>query len=110
MEGGAGRASLSGIVQLDEFPTRFADALESAAARIRAVTADRLETWIRRAAAVAVLAALALVALAFLLVAAHRVLAIWLGSAGSLAVLGGLFLVAGLFTLNRGNERSRGDG
>lgn len=97
-------------MQLDEFPTRFADALESAAGRIRALTADRIETWIRWAVAVAALAALALLGLAFLLVAAHRTLAIWLGSAGSLAVLGGLFLLAGLFTLKRGGDRSGGDG
>ena len=96
-------------MQLDDLPTRFADTLESVAARIRALTADRLESWIRLALLVSVLVALGSLGLAFLLVAAHRALAVWLGSAGSLAVLGGLFSVAGLFIWNRGTRRNRGD-
>lgn len=93
---------------LDDLPTRFADALESAATRIRALTADRLENWIRVVMLLVVLLVLASVGLVFFLVAAHRVLSIWLGSAGSLSVLGGLFLIAGLFIWNGGRTRSKG--
>lgn len=95
-------------MQLDDLPTRFADALESAAVRIRGLTADRLESGIRAALFLLVLVALASVGLVFLLVAAHRVLSIWLGPAGSLTALGGLFLVAGLLIWNRGRTPSRG--
>ncbi len=101
-------ASLFEIVQLDDFPTRFADALESAAGRVRALTADRLENWIRTALFLLVLLVLVSVGLIFLLVAAHRALSIWLGPAGSLAVLGGLLLIAGLFIWNKGRTPSRG--
>lgn len=102
------RASLSGVVQLDDLPTRFADALESAAARVRALTADRLESWIRAALFLVVLLVLASVGLVFLLVAAHRALSLWLGPAASLVTLGGLFLIIGLLIWSTGRSRSRG--
>lgn len=94
---------------LDDLPARFADTLESVAARIRAMTADRLERWIRMGLFAAVVVILAIMGLAFFLVAAHRGLAILVGSAGSLGVLGGLFLAVGLLIWNRGNKRSPGD-
>jgi len=96
------------VVQLDDFPARFADGLESAARRVRALTADRLEGWIRAALFLFILLVLGSVGLVFLLVAAHRTLSIWLGPAGSLATLGGLLLIAGLFIWNKGRTASRG--
>ncbi len=95
-------------MQLDDLPTRFADALESAAARARALTADRLENWIRLALLLAVVVILASLGLTLLLIAARRALAVWLGAAGSLGALGGLFLVTGWLIWNRGATRSRG--
>lgn len=105
---GRQRASLFAIVQLDDLPTRFADALESAATRVRAMTADRLERWIRAGLLLVVLLMLGSVGLVLLLVAAHRALSIWLGSTGSLITLGGLFLVAGLLIWNAGRTHSKG--
>lgn len=95
-------------MQLDDLPTRFADALESAAARVRALTADRLERGIRVALLLVVLLVLTSVGLILLLVAAHRALSIWLGPAGSLSLLGGLFLVAGLLIWHGGRTNSEG--
>ena len=93
---------------LDDLPARFADALESAAARVRAKTADRLEGWIRAVLFVSVLMVLTLVSLIFVMIAAHRALSLGLGSAGSLATLGGLCLAAGLFVWKRGSKHMRG--
>ncbi|MCE2526203.1 MAG: hypothetical protein J4G00_01505 [Actinomycetia bacterium] len=92
------------IVQLDDLPTRFADALESAAIRIRGLTADRLESGIRAALLLVVLVTLACLGLVYLLVTSYRALSIWLGPAGSLTTLGGLFVIAGLFIWNRGRS------
>ena len=105
---GRQRASLLEIVQLDDLPTRFADALESAAARVREMTADRLERWIRAGMLLVVLLVFASVGLVLLLVAAHRALSIWLGPPGSLIAMGGLFLVAGLLIWNVGRTHSKG--
>lgn len=102
------RASLLEIVQLDDLPTRFADALESAATRIRALTADRLESLIRLVTLLVVLLVLASLALVFFLIAAHRALSTWLGPGGSLGILGGLFLIAGLLIWNVGQTRTKG--
>ena len=93
---------------LDDLPARFADALESAAARVRAKTADRLEGWIRAVLFVSVLMVLTLVSLVFVVIAAHRALSLGLGSAGSLATLGGLILAGGLFVWKRGSKNMRG--
>ena len=101
-------ASLFLAVQLEDLPTRFADALESAASRVRAMTADRMEGWIRTAMFLGVAAVIGATGLVFLLITAHRALAIGLGTAGSLATLGGLFLVAGLLIWNRGSSHPRG--
>ncbi len=88
---------------MDNLPARFADALESTAARVRSMTADRVEGWIRTAMFFAVLAVFFSIGLVFLLITAHRALSVGLGPAGSLATLGGLFLAAGLFLWNRGS-------
>lgn len=95
-------------MQFDDLPIRFADALESAAHRVRAMTADRMEGWIRIAMFLLIAAAIGATGLVFLLITAHRALSIGLGAAGSLAALGGLFLIAGLFTWKRGSSHPRG--
>lgn len=87
---------------MEELPARLADALESVATRVRNLTADRLESWIRASLFFLVSMVFAFLGLIYLLVAVHRALAIWLGPAGSLAALGGLFSIAGLFIWNKG--------
>ncbi len=93
---------------LNDLPTRFADVLESTATRVRAVTADRLENWIRLTRLLAVLITLASIGMVFLLIALRRVVAAWLGPAGASTLLGGLFLVAGLLIWNRRTAGSQG--
>lgn len=95
-------------MQFEDLPTRFADALESAAGRVRAMTADRMESGIRSAMFLLITAVLGGTGLVFLLVTAHRAISIGLGAAGSLATLGGLFVIAGLFIWNRGTSHLRG--
>lgn len=95
-------------MQLDDLPARFADALESGAARVRALTADRLNNWIRLALLLTVMVTLALIGLVLVLIASHRLLAVWLGSAGASTALGGLFVVAGLLIWNRGTASPPG--
>nr|MDE0501118.1 hypothetical protein [bacterium] len=95
-------------MQFEDLPTRFADALEAAASRVRAMTADRMEGWLRTAMFLGIAAVIGATGLVFLLITAHRALSIGLGAAGSLATLGGLFLVAGLFIWNRGSTHPRG--
>jgi protein-S-isoprenylcysteine O-methyltransferase Ste14 len=96
------------IVQLDDLPTRFANSLESAATRVRALTSDRLENLIRTVTILVVLLVLISVALAFFLIAAYRALSTWLGAGGSMGVLGGLFLLAGLLIWNMGRTWTKG--
>lgn len=103
-----GCATLLLTVPLDDLPTRFADSLESAAARVRALTADRAENGIRVALILAILATFVSLGSVFLLIACHRALAVWLGSAGASVVLGGLFLLAGWLIWSRGIVRSQG--
>ena len=95
-------------MQFEELPTRFADALETVAGRVRAMTADRMEGWIRTAMFLGSAVVIGATGLVFLLITAHRALAIGLGAAGSLATLGGLFLIAGLMIWNRGTTHPRG--
>lgn len=95
-------------MQLDDLPARFADTLEAAAGRVRAMTADRMEGWIRAATFLFIAGVVGIIGLVFFLITAHRALSIGLGAAGSLAALGGLFLIAGLFIWNRGSKRRRG--
>lgn len=80
---------------------RFADLLEGAAARARALTVDRLARGITLAALGLGAAALAAAALAFLFAALFRLLAAGVGATAAYAVLGALFTAAGWLVLRR---------
>jgi hypothetical protein len=82
---------------VDELPVRFADLLESIAARVRALTVDRVRKWIRVSALGLVAATLGMMAVVFLLLTIYGALAIPLGSYGAFGVLGALVLVGGIF-------------
>jgi hypothetical protein len=90
----APRINLTGV---DELPVRFADLLESIAARVRALTVDRVRKWIRVSALGLVAATLGMMAVVFLLLTIYGALAIPLGSDGAFGVLGALVLVGGIF-------------
>ncbi len=81
---------------MDDFPTRFADFLESIATRIRALTTDRVARWIRLSSLGLVALTLGMVAVLFLLLTVYGALAIPLGPDGAFGVLGAGALVAGI--------------
>jgi archaellum biogenesis protein FlaJ (TadC family) len=80
---------------MDDLPARFADLLESVAAKIRSVTVDRVRRVIRITSLGLVAATLGMLALVFLVLTIHGALAIPLGPDGAFAVFGLLLAVAG---------------
>ncbi len=86
---------------MDDWPTRFADLLETVASRVRAMTVDRASKAITIVSLVLPVLVLVSVAVVFLFMTIHGALAIPLGSAGAFGVIGGLFLVGGAFVWTR---------
>ncbi|MGQ0849905.1 MAG: hypothetical protein ACT4OP_12500 [Actinomycetota bacterium] len=82
---------------MDDFPTRFADLLDGFARRVRAVTVDRLNRWIRKSALGMSALTLALLATIFLMLAIFGALAIPLGPDGAFGVLGAVALLVGIW-------------
>jgi hypothetical protein len=82
---------------MNDFPTRFADLLESIATRVRALTIDRVSKWIRMSSLGMVAATLGMMAVVFLLLTVYGALAIPLGADGAFGVLGVIVLGAGIF-------------
>ena len=85
------------LTVMDDFPTRFADLLESIATRVRALTTDRVTKWIRVSSLGLVAATLGMMAVVFLLLTIYGALAIPLGPYGAFGVLGAIFLIGGVF-------------
>ncbi|MGH8957855.1 MAG: hypothetical protein ACRDVK_04180 [Acidimicrobiia bacterium] len=81
---------------MDDFPARFADFLEMVATRIRSLTVDRVNRWIRLSSLGMAAAMLGLVALVFLVLSIYGALAIPLGSDGAFGVLGLIVLIVGI--------------
>ena len=81
---------------MNDFPTRFADLLESIATRVRALTTDRVAKWIRMSSLGIVAATLGMMAVVFLLLTVYGALAIPLGTDGAFGVLGVMVLVGGI--------------
>ena len=81
---------------MNDFPTRFADLLESIATRVRALTTDRVAKWIRMSSLGIGAVTLGMTAVVFLLRTIYGALAIPLGADGAFGVLGGLVLAAGI--------------
>ena len=86
---------------VEDFPTRFADFLESIAIRVRSMTVDRIARAVRLSALGIVAAALGIMALMFLLLTMYGALAIPLGPDGAFAVLGGVALIGGAVLWSR---------
>lgn len=91
---------------MDDFPARFADALEMVATRIRSLTVDRVNRWIRLSSLGMAAVTLGLVAMVFLVLAIYGALAIPLGSDGAFAVMGFVALIFGVVTWTRRNKAS----
>lgn len=82
---------------MNDFPTRFADLLESIASRIRALTTDRVARWLRLSSLGLVALTFGMLAVIFLLLTIYGALAIPLGPDGAFGVLGGVVLIAAIF-------------
>jgi len=82
---------------VNDFPTRFADFLESIATRVRALTIDRVARWIRVSSLGLVAVTFGMMALIFLLLTVYGALAIHLGPDGAFGVLGAIMLGGGVF-------------
>ena len=80
---------------MEDFATRFADLLESVASKVRSLTTDRVNRWIRLGSLGMVAAALGLMATVFLALTVFGALAIPLGNDGAFGVLGAIALIAG---------------
>ncbi len=86
---------------MEDFPVKIADLLETTAARIRAMTVDRIARWIRWTAAGMIIGLLGLVIIVFLIVGLFRLLGGLLGVEWAYVLLGGLFVLVGLLLLGR---------
>ncbi len=91
---------------MDDFPTRIADLLESVAARVRAMTVDRIAKAVRWLAAAPLLLVLGVVGLIFLLIGLARIAGELVGVRLAYAILGGLLLAAAVFLWSKRNPKS----
>jgi hypothetical protein len=88
-------------VVVDDFPTRFAEFLESIALKVRAMTVDRVARVLRLTALGLIAASLGIMALVFLLLTLYGALEIPLGPDGAFAVLALILLIGGGYMWSR---------
>jgi hypothetical protein len=80
-----------------DYPAKIADYLEQTSTKIRSLTVDRIAVGVTWAAIGIVIAAIAVLALIWLLVAFFRALGTLIGQEVAYAVVGGILLLAGVF-------------
>ncbi|NOX23273.1 MAG: hypothetical protein GXP36_09305 [Actinobacteria bacterium] len=81
---------------MDDFPARIADALETFATKVRAMTVDRIANAVRWVTAGIVILTLAVVALILFIIGLFRVLDTAVDPEIAYAIIGGLFMVLGV--------------
>ena len=91
---------------MDDFPSRFAEFLESIASRARGLTTDRVRKWIRVSSLGLVAATLGMMAIVFLLLTIYGALAIPLGPDGAFGVLGAIVLAAAVVLWTKRSKAS----
>ena len=79
-----------------DFPTKIADAIESAAGKARSVTVDKAEAIGKWVAAGPILGMLAILAVIFLLIGVSRLLGELVGTEIAYAIIGGLLGIGAL--------------
>lgn len=89
---------------MEDFATRFADLLEMVATKIRSLTVDRVNRWIRLSSLGMVAAALGLMTAVFLVLTIFGSLAIPLGDDGAFAILAVIALLGGALLWARKNK------
>jgi uncharacterized BrkB/YihY/UPF0761 family membrane protein len=83
-------------VTMDDFPAKIADALETFATKVRAMTVDRIANAVRWVAAGVVILTLVAVVLVLSIIGLFRVLDTAMDPEVAYAVLGGLFALLGV--------------
>ncbi len=86
---------------MEDFPQRIAEMLESAAAKVRSLTVDRVATAIKWIALGPLLTVLALIAGIFLSIGLFRLGGELAGVKVAYAVVGGLFVLAAVFVWSK---------
>ena len=87
---------------MDDFPQRVAGLLESAAAKVRSLTVDRVAGIVKWVALTPLLLLLALAGTTLLLIGLFRLLSAVIGGVRiAYAALSGLFLLTGVFLWSR---------
>lgn len=92
---------------MDDLATRFADFLEVNAAKVRAMTVDRVDRALKITAGAMVALVLVFIVLIFLLIALVRALGELITIEGAYLALGGLSVVAGAFVWSRRTDEDR---
>lgn len=82
---------------MDDFPTRIADLLESVAARVRAMTVDRIAKAVRWIAAAPLLLTLVVIGFIFLMIGVYRIVGEIVGFKVAYAGTAGLLLIGAAF-------------
>ena len=99
--------TLTNLPGMDELANRFADFLEENAAKVRAMTVDRVDRGLKITAGAMVAGMLVLIVLIFLLIALVRALGELITIEGAYLLLGGLLVVAGAFAWSRRTDEDR---
>lgn len=81
---------------MEDLAVRFADLLESSAAKVRALTVDRAKKGITIASLAIPAAVFAIFAVVFLFMTIHAALANLVGQWGAYAIQAGLFAIVGV--------------
>ncbi len=92
---------------MSEYASKFAEFLESSAAKVRALTVDRANRALTIVSLAIPILVLVLIGTVFLFMTIHGAIAAPLGSAAAFGIMSGLFLIAGLFAWkNRTKDNS----
>ncbi len=88
---------------MDDFPSQIADLLVQTAARVRAMTVDRIAGYTKWAAVGLVIAMIAFLLVVFLFIGLFRLLGELIGVEAAFALVGGLLVIVGMFLWRKKN-------
>ena len=91
---------------MDQLASSVVDLLEKYAAKVRAMTVDRLRSTLTSVSIGIAATTLALFAVTVLLKGLFRLLAVVVTEAGAYAILGGIFVVGGAFLWSKRDSSS----
>lgn len=88
---------------MDDFPSQIADLLVQTAARVRAMTVDRIAGYTKWAAVGLVIAMIGFLLVVFLFIGLFRLLGELIGVEAAFALVGGLLVIVGMFLWRKKN-------